>query len=118
MTDGVVVSCELSSLAAAMDIPFIEVVASNKQNRLLVHGKRQFSHVVRLDNFGDEATNKDKVNLYRRGRGSVTWDTDANEDGIFDPRERMIDTDGDCTLDSWITPTKVGPVTIDCDLLP
>lgn len=71
--------------------------------------------VLRRDNFGDEATNKDKVNLYRRGRGQVTWDTDANADGIPDARERPIDTNNDCSLDEWVTPTGIGPATVDCE---
>jgi hypothetical protein len=71
--------------------------------------------VYRRDNFGDEATNKDKVNLNRRGNGMVTWDTDVNGDGIPDARERRLDTDFDCTLDEWVTPTGVGPATVDCD---
>lgn len=71
--------------------------------------------VYRADNFGEEATNKDKVNLYRRGMGVVTWDTDANGDGVPDARERMVDLDNDCTLDTWVTPAGVGPVTVDCE---
>ena len=71
--------------------------------------------VLRRDNFGDEATNKDKVNLYRRGRGQVTWDTDANADGIPDARERPIDTNNDCSLDAWLSPTGIGPATVDCE---
>ncbi|MBI4817813.1 MAG: hypothetical protein HY791_16245 [Deltaproteobacteria bacterium] len=74
-------------------------------------------YVYRYDNFGDEATNKDKVNLYRRGRGTVTWTTDANADGIPDAAERMVDLDGDCTLDDWVTPSSIGVVTVDCDTL-
>lgn len=70
--------------------------------------------VLRRDNFQDEATNKDLSNLYRQGMGSVTWDTDANGDGIPDTQERMLDTDNDCVLDTWMTPAGVGPATIDC----
>ncbi|MCK6547104.1 hypothetical protein L6R52_14740 [Myxococcota bacterium] len=74
--------------------------------------------VYRLDNWQDEATNKDKSNLLapgRGGRGSIDWDTDANGDGVQDARERQIDLDNDCTLDSWVTPTGVGPLTVDCE---
>jgi len=70
--------------------------------------------VRRRDVFQDEATNKDRINLYRQGMGSVYWDTDANGDGIPDARERPIDLDNDCTLDEWITPVGVGPATVDC----
>lgn len=70
--------------------------------------------VYRKDNFGDEASNKDKVNLNRRGNGNVTWETDNNEDGIPDARERPIDSDNDCQPDGWVTPTGVGPATVLC----
>lgn len=65
--------------------------------------------VRRRDNFGDEASNKDKTNLNRRGMGSVDWQTDANADEIPDARERPLDLDHDCALDEWVTPTAVGP---------
>ncbi len=71
--------------------------------------------VYRRDNFGEEATNKDKSNLYRRGSGVVTWDTDANRDGIPDARERPNDIDNDCVLDEFVTPEGIGPATIDCE---
>ncbi len=70
--------------------------------------------VYRRDNFGDEATNKNKSNLNRRGNGSITWDTDVNGDGIPDARERPLDLDLDCTLDEWVTPAGIGPLTIEC----
>jgi hypothetical protein len=71
--------------------------------------------VHRRDHFGDEATNKDKVNLNRRGRGTVTWDTDVNRDDVPDARERMVDEDNDCVLDEWVKPTRIGPATVDCE---
>jgi hypothetical protein len=70
--------------------------------------------VYRRDNFGDEATNKDKANLNRRGRGEVTWDTDVNGDGIPDTRERPLDLDNDCVLDEFQSPKGIGPATVDC----
>ena len=73
--------------------------------------------VRRRDNFGDETTNKDRSNAYSRGTGSVTWDTDANQDGFLDARELPLDQDNDCTLDEFITPTSVAPATVDCDAL-
>lgn len=73
--------------------------------------------IYRYDDFADEATNKDKVNLNRRGNGNVTWDTDVNGDGVPDVRERMVDLDNNCTLDAWVTPSGVGPRTVDCGTL-
>lgn len=70
--------------------------------------------VYRRDNFGDEASNKDKSNLNRRGSGVVTWDTDVNRDGIPDARERPIDADNDCVADEFEAPKGIGPATIDC----
>ncbi|NMB76852.1 MAG: hypothetical protein GYA21_17175 [Myxococcales bacterium] len=73
--------------------------------------------VVRLDNFGDETTNKDKDNMLLKangGSGTVTWDTDANQDGIPDVRERQSDSDGDCRLDAWLNPSSVSPLSVDC----
>ncbi len=71
--------------------------------------------VYRQDNFGEEATNKDKSNLNRRGNGSITWDTDVNGDGIPDARERPLDLDHDCVLDEWVTPAGIGPLTVECE---
>ncbi len=72
--------------------------------------------IYRRDHFGDEATNKDKVNLNYSGMGTVEWDTDADGDGIPDARERH-DLDNDCKPDTLITPPGVGPATIDCSML-
>jgi hypothetical protein len=75
-------------------------------------------HVVaRYDNFADEATNKDKANTLvpaKGGKGVVDWETDANSDGVPDARERMIDTNADCALDAWWTPTGVLALTTEC----
>lgn len=73
--------------------------------------------VYRADDFGDETTNKDKVNLRRTGNGLVTWDTDADGDGVPDARERKVDVDNDCDLDDWVTPSGVGPLTVDCSTI-
>jgi hypothetical protein len=73
--------------------------------------------VARHDAFGDQTSNKDLANqLYpaNGGNGSVDFVTDANSDGVPDARERMVDTDGDCALDSWRTPTGVLPLTTPC----
>ncbi|NJK88412.1 MAG: hypothetical protein HC923_02790 [Myxococcales bacterium] len=69
--------------------------------------------VRRRDSFGDESSNKDKSNLNPRG-SLVTWDTDLNNDGFLETRERPIDTDGDCTLETWIKPTGISAVTVEC----
>lgn len=73
--------------------------------------------VVRADNFGDETTNKDKANMLAPalgGRGTVTWDTDADKDGIPDAQERPVDTDADCRTDAWPDPGPVEPLTVEC----
>ncbi len=74
-------------------------------------------HVVaRYDHYGDEATNKDNDNTLppsMGGTGLVTWDT-QNADGDFITRERPRDTDNDCTLDSWWTPSNLPALTTTC----
>jgi hypothetical protein len=73
---------------------------------------------ARLDNFADETTNKDVMNRLlpkNGGKGSIDWETDANSDGVPDARERMIDTNADCTLDVWWTPTGVLALTTPCE---
>ena len=86
--------------------------------RLLEVADVNGDHVVaRADNFGDEATNKDKANTLvpaLGGKGVVDWETDANQDGVPDARERMTDTDSDCALDAWWTPTGVLALTTEC----
>lgn len=73
--------------------------------------------VTRYDSFGDETTNKDKANQLlpsRGGTGTVTWDTDADKDGIFDVRERQQDSKGNkLSITEWKAPSKVFPATID-----
>jgi hypothetical protein len=73
--------------------------------------------VARFDNFGDETTNKDVMNRLlpkNGGKGTIDWETDANQDGVPDARERMTDTDSDCSLDTWWTPTGVLALTTPC----
>jgi hypothetical protein len=88
-----------------------------------VNGDRM---LIRNDNFGDETTNKDLVNLNWNGSGSVTWTTDVSgmilddtgskvSDGIPDTRERMADTNDDCLLDTWVTPANITPIAGPCD---
>lgn len=71
--------------------------------------------VRRRDNFADEATNKDKANLNRRGMGEIDWESDVNGDDLADARERPLDLDHDCMLDDWVTPTAIGPATVACE---
>ncbi len=71
--------------------------------------------VRRRDNFGDESTNKDQINLYANGSGAVTWNTDANEDGFLDARELPLDQDNDCAFEDFVTPSSVAPATIECE---
>jgi hypothetical protein len=73
--------------------------------------------VRRRDSFGDETTNKDRVNGYSRGTGSVTWDTDANDDMYLDARETPLDLNNDCTPDELVTPTTVPLATVECGTL-
>jgi hypothetical protein len=73
--------------------------------------------VARHDNFADETSNKDLMNRLlpaNGGNGTVDWETDANSDGVFDARERMHDSDSDCTFDSWWTPSAVLALTTPC----
>jgi hypothetical protein len=75
--------------------------------------------VYRADAFGDEASNKDKVNgnpLTMSSGGTVTFSTDMNKDGVPDAREQHIPPNG-CIGEpgtEWHTPTGIGPATIDC----
>ncbi len=77
--------------------------------------------VTRYDYFGDETTNKDDVNLYLQGGGcpsSITWHLEQKAQGleacVMDTRENLMDSDGDCTLDTWPSPSPNGPVLQDC----
>jgi hypothetical protein len=69
--------------------------------------------VYRRDVFGDEATNKDRQNGNTRGNGIVEWTTNLRGFGI-ETRELEIDTDEDCTPDTWLQPKSVGPLTEAC----
>ena len=73
--------------------------------------------IVRRDIFGDESTNKDRANSLspaRGGRGSISWETDANDDGLLDAREITIDADADCTLDDFPPVGPNEPLTVEC----
>lgn len=74
--------------------------------------------VIRYDNFADETTNKDVMNLNKNGNGCICWEgydcdgtgdlcstqkgiPDNNGDGNADYYERQVDTNGDCKVDTW-----------------
>lgn len=86
------------------------------QHILEVEDINEDGFVRRRDEFGDETTNKDLANANQRG-GAVSWETDLDDNGIPDARERPIDFDNDCSLDDWETPTAIGPAVVDCALL-
>lgn len=69
--------------------------------------------VYRRDVFGDEASNKDRSNSSIYGSGSVDWTTNLKGNGL-EAREQEVDTNNDCTPDTWITPESVGALTIAC----
>jgi hypothetical protein len=74
--------------------------------------------VYRRDVFGDEATNKDKANLNRKGSGQITWDTVLRPGWGLETREQKVDTKQTCKADApttvWVTPQSVGPLTQKC----
>jgi len=79
--------------------------------------------ITRQDLYGDETTNKDKSNLRSPGNGgcgTVLWQSDLPKEGrnpscVDDTLESQIDTDGDCTLDSWPSDFSAAPITVPCE---
>lgn len=76
--------------------------------------------VVRMDAFGDEATNKDFMNSLTPANGgcgiNVWEDQSASKPKCaHDTRERKVDTDGDCKPDAWPSPGSVTPLTVECE---
>lgn len=74
--------------------------------------------VIRHDLFGDEASNKDKVNALapsKGGCGVVLWPALAEVDCVSDTRENRVDTDGNCEPETWPNAGSAIPVTISCD---
>ncbi len=69
--------------------------------------------VYRRDVFGDEATNKDKMNLNLLGTGSIDWTTDLRGCGP-ESHEQKVTLHNAQTCDKWITPQSVGPITVAC----
>ena len=84
--------------------------------------------VHRRDVYGDEATNKDRMNLNLRGSGIVSWDTvvlgaaagcvDALGNPVPEAREQKATLHNACQCGSWITPQSIGPITRACPVGP
>ena len=73
--------------------------------------------IVRMDVFGDEATNKDKANLLKPANGGCgvnLWENETRPGCAHDTRERMVDTDGDCVPDAWPRAGSVSPIVVEC----
>jgi hypothetical protein len=74
--------------------------------------------VHRRDVFGDEATNKDLMNLNANGNGSVTWTTDLHGCGPEAVEQPFTLHNDPCAkapdCGTWHTPTSVGPLTVAC----
>ena len=69
--------------------------------------------VYRRDVFSDEATNKDKSNLYSGAgaTGSVSWNTDLHGCGP-EARENKFTVGNACLCGAYRTPSSVGPITV------
>lgn len=73
--------------------------------------------VVRYDIFGDEAANKDFVNMLspaKGGCGQVTWEADRPDACAGGTRENRVGADGECDVSLWDDPGPVPPLTIEC----
>lgn len=76
--------------------------------------------ITRYDNYGDETTNKGAANLLtpkNGGCGVVKWQSEIEDPETKcanDTLENMIDTDGDCVLDTWPVPGTASPITVEC----
>lgn len=71
----------------------------------------QFVH--RRDVFGDEATNKDRMNLNPASGGTVTWTTDLRGCGA-EAHEQRVTLHSACGCGEWLTPRSIGPLTLAC----
>ena len=69
--------------------------------------------VYRRDVFGDEATNKDKMNLNYGGTGSIGWTTDLRGCGP-ESHEQKVTLHNAQTCETWITPQSVGSINVAC----
>jgi hypothetical protein len=73
--------------------------------------------VLRTDIFGDEASNKDKVNALapaKGGCGVIAWPAEVLPQCATDARENQIDTDSDCVADTWPNTVPAVPLTTQC----
>jgi hypothetical protein len=74
--------------------------------------------VYRRDVFGDESTNKDKMNLNGSLVGNViTWTTDLHGGQCGGPEvheQKFVDGSMCLCASTWHTPTSVGPLTVAC----
>lgn len=76
--------------------------------------------VVRYDYFGDETSNKGNDNLNAglcEGRTNP-WPEEVAPGCFFDVWENKIDTDGDCTLDSYASSGPVVPACAESNIAP
>lgn len=75
--------------------------------------------VDRRDVFGDEATNKDNANLSLSiyNPGYIDWTTaftDVRPNCGPESHEQRVTLHNAQTCDNWLTPTKLGPLTVAC----
>lgn len=91
--------------------------------RLLEIEDENGDHIVlRYDYFGDETTNKDKMNLLTPANGGCginIWEAEKKKNEKLkkcasDTRENMIDSDGDCKKDTYPKSTSASPITLPC----
>lgn len=85
------------------------------QRILEVVDNNEDAYVYRLDNYGDEATNKDLANANPASGGSLSWDEDLDDDGFPEAQEEPIDLDNDCVPDEFVTPDWVPALTLSCE---
>jgi len=85
------------------------------------------NYVRRREAFGDEAGNKNQNNFCCGAQfeafGALTFEppgNDPDEDGIVNTRERPLglSTTPDCEFEEFVTPTGIGPVTVECPTEP
>ena len=77
--------------------------------------------MVRRDVFGDEASNKDKVNTLKLklgGCGTNAWEAQSVDGCHSDTTEAPIDTDADCLADTWPSRGPVVPLVAACPAAP
>lgn len=75
--------------------------------------------ITRYDYYGDETSNKDVQNLLspaNGGCGSLLWNSEEplKDTCVYDTVENLIDTDGDCELDTKPSPGTASPISVQC----